>query len=304
METFFEMLTYRRPMDSDTEERFIEKFLGPLDVERDEVGNIWKRIGDSDVLWSSHTDTVHAIEGMQSLNITNHMVSLAEGSNSNCLGADCTTGVYIMTEMIKANKPGLYVFHRGEERGAYGSRFIAKDKTLLEGINMAIAFDRYGTKSIITHQGMGRGCSDKFGDSLSEQLQFLDLDTGGIFTDTANYMDIVPECTNLSVGYDGHHTPKERQNLTYLRFFIDQMIGLDTTKLVVARDPSEHDYGWYGGWADFYGVGDDGWDQSPKEDRMTKLIKSNPAATANLLTLYGISYNELTEHIFAFSKNL
>lgn len=306
LEPFFEMLTYRRPMDSDTEERFIEKFLGPLGVERDEIGNIWKRIGDSDVLWSSHTDTVHHIEGMQTLKITDHRVSLADSSNSNCLGADCTTGVFIMTEMIKAKKPGLYVFHRGEERGSKGSRHIAKTKTLLEGINKAIAFDRYGTKSIITHQG-GRCCSDTFAESISEQLSFLSKDSTGLFTDTANYDHIVPECTNLSVGYDGHHGPNEWQNLTYLKFFIDEMLKLDTDLLTVERDPrlTDNDWGdWAGGWMDdpynFRPWGEESPTYS-ENDKLATLVKANPNATASLLNAYGITSDELLEFCFAYS---
>lgn len=307
MQTYFEMLTYRRPMDSDTEERFIEKFLHPLDVQRDEVGNIYKKIGDTDVLWSSHTDTVHMYEGSQKIQYTDRRVELAKDSSSNCLGADCTTGVFIMTEMIKANRPGLYVFHRGEERGAKGSRHIARDKTLLEGINKAIAFDRYGTGSVITHQG-GRCCSDAFADSVAEQLPFLHKDPNGIFTDTASYDGIVAECTNFSVGYDEHHTRREYQDLEYLDFFIKQMLEFDASKLVVERDPSIVDYG-YGG---YYGYGDmrDDYDPHPwsmdsvmeytNEDKLLTLIKANPKATASLLSLYGITANELMEHCFEF----
>lgn len=305
MENFFEMLTYKRPMGTDTEEAFISRFLAPLGVERDEVGNIWKRIGESDVLWSSHTDTVHHSEGMQELKITDKRVSLADDEKSNCLGADCGTGVFIMTEMIKANKPGLYVFHRGEERGAHGSRHIAKDKTLLEGINKAIAFDRYGTTSVITHQG-SRCCSDKFADSIIDQFDFMSKDNTGLFTDTANYDHIVAECTNLSVGYKHHHSNSEYQDLEYLAFFIKKMIELDADKLIVARDPNEVDNSHfsYGGWN---GVDSEGYDFHPwnshytAEDKMFTLVKANPKATASLLKLYGITAEELLEHCFEYS---
>lgn len=303
METFFEMLTYRRPMDSDTEERFIEKFLAPLGVERDGIGNLIKKIGDSNVLWSSHTDTVHAVEGMQALKITDRRVSLPEDSTSNCLGADCTTGVYIMTEMIKANRPGLYVFHRGEERGSKGSKFIAREKTLLEKIDIAIAFDRYGNNSVITHQG-NRCCSDAFAQSVSDQLPFLKADSGGIFTDTANYDHIVSECTNLSVGYDHHHTSAEFQDLEYLDFFIGAMKVLDTNKLTVSRDPSTIDYSQYHGWGagyDFHNYGGMFFDDLGEEEDMLTLIRGNPKAAMSLMKAYGITASELLEHCYAYS---
>lgn len=315
IETFFEMLTYRRPMGSDTEERFIEKFLGPLGVERDEAGNLYKRIGESNVLWSSHTDTVHSMEGSQSLKISDHRVSLPEGSSSNCLGADCGTGVYIMTEMIKANKPGLYVFHRGEERGAHGSAFIAQQRTMLEDIQMAIAFDRYGVDSIITHQG-GRCCSETFSRSVTEQIPYLKSDSGGIFTDTANYDHIVPECTNFSVGYYNHHTSREYQNIPYLVKFIEDMIALDTDKLAVARDPSFREpitYGSSKGYSAYSfhpwgGMMDDGYDDvfnaDPREDddqKMVALVRANPHDAMGLMKAYGITLEDFTEYCFATS---
>jgi len=321
MERLFEMLSYKRPMDSTTEALFIERFLGPLGVEVDEAGNIFKRIGDSDVLWSSHTDTVHATEGMQVLNVTDNRVSLAEDSPSNCLGADCGTGVFIMTEMIKANKPGLYVFHRGEEHGAHGSRHIAKTKTLLEGINMAIAFDRYGQNSIITYQG-GRCASEKFASSIHDQIKYLSADSGGVFTDTANYTDLVPECTNLSVGYMHHHQRTEYQDLKYLQTFLDSIIALDTTKLVIDRDPSVSDWGdWYGGYSTNFpanrvaaarpdgGYGMHPWDVDEDEDEkrhsdddlFLALIRQNPIDAMAMMKLYGVTKDEFLEYCFATS---
>jgi hypothetical protein len=44
------------------------------------------------------------------------------GFYSNCLGADCTTGVWLILEMIKANVPGVYVIHSDEEVGGKGAR--------------------------------------------------------------------------------------------------------------------------------------------------------------------------------------
>src|SRR5215207_8746363 len=59
LETLHEMLTYRRPASSKTEEQFIERYIRPLGVATDGAGNLHKRIGNADILWSCHTDTVH-----------------------------------------------------------------------------------------------------------------------------------------------------------------------------------------------------------------------------------------------------
>lgn len=45
---------------------------------------------------------------------------------SNCLGADCTAGVWLILEMIKAQVPGVYVIHNDEEIGRIGAELIVK----------------------------------------------------------------------------------------------------------------------------------------------------------------------------------
>ena len=44
----------------------------------------------------------------------------------------------------------------------------------------------------------------------------MKLDNTCIFTDTANFVDYIPECTNISVGYFEEHSSKEYQNITFL----------------------------------------------------------------------------------------
>jgi hypothetical protein len=251
------MHMFCRPHGSRTEQSFVEEYLLPLKPDLvDEKGNIIKIIPGSDVLWSSHTDTIHTKGGMQRLRISSgrwlsvHKKSLKRGSN--CLGADDTVGVWLMREMALAGKPGIYIFHRGEEQGCIGSRHIAAtNKDLLKKANIAIALDRKGTSSIITHQSPGRCCSDAFGKSLAEQLgDGFKLDDGGIYTDTAHYIDDIGECTNLSVGYVGAHTGNEAQDLIFAITLKDKLLGLDVSKLTVERKPGEKEartYSYYGG---------------------------------------------------------
>lgn len=239
VETLLSMLAYRRPGGSKTERRFIREFIDPLGVEVDAVGNRIKRVGDAPILWSSHTDTVHRHGGTQEVVVVDNMAAVGPGSN--CLGADCTTGVWLMTEMIKAGVPGLYIFHREEEWGGIGSSHVADNTPgLLAGISCAIAFDRKGTGSIVTHQAGGRCCSDAFAGSLGAALKMPALvpDTGGTFTDTANYTHLIPECTNISVGYYGQHTAGEMQDLEFAERLLDALLAADFSELVVQRDPT------------------------------------------------------------------
>lgn len=230
------MLTYRRPSGGATEAAFIRRFVLPLGAERDEYGNHWLQIGKAPILWSCHTDTVHTKEGAQRVLYGAGVASVAK---SECLGADCGTGVWLMSEMIRAGVAGTYVFHADEEIGGIGSDYIAHEAVYrLKGIDFAIAFDRKGTNEIITHQTNKRCASDLFATSLAECLQPLAYraSDGGTFTDTANYANLIPECTNISVGYYKQHTTGEHQDVDHALRLRDALCSADWSRLVVARD--------------------------------------------------------------------
>jgi hypothetical protein len=236
------MLRTCRPANSKWERRFKRHFLSPLGVQQDECGNIFKRIGDAPIMWSSHTDTVHRLQGMQQVEVDGPWARLPDKSKSNCLGADDTAGVWLMSEMIKANRPGLYVFHYGEERGGIGSNYIAnKNKKFLDGIKCAIALDRRGYDDVITHQ-FGRCCSDTFATALANKLGDFKPSPHGVFTDTANYVDDIPECTNLSVGYFNQHCKDECLNLEFISELRDKLCDLDFSDLPIERDPNDKKY--------------------------------------------------------------
>ena len=242
-----DMHTFRRPHQSKSEMAFIRKFIVPVGVTFDKKGNAHKIIGDAPVLWSCHTDTVHTKGGSQKIeywvdkNTEDTFIGVARAEVSNCLGADDTAGVWIMLEMIKAKVPGHYIFHRGEECGGLGSRWLAdKEKELIKTLKFAIAFDRRDTESIITFQRGERCCSDEFANSLSEQIGMKHKpDQGGMWTDTAAYTDLIGECTNVSVGYYDAHSGTEKLNIDYMLKLRDAMCKIDVTKLVDKRKPGE-----------------------------------------------------------------
>ncbi|MEY9247620.1 hypothetical protein [Bradyrhizobium elkanii] len=234
------MLSHRRPYGSKTELAYIDRFITPLGVQTDKFGNRFMIVGEEKptILWSSHTDSVHRDEGFQQIEMTGTKIHLPKKSKSNCLGADDAAGNFIMIKMIEAKVPGLYVFHFGEEVGCKGSGGIANETPeFLDGIKAAIAFDRRGFTSVITHQ-RGRTASDTFGDSLAAQLPSrFKNDPTGVLTDTKIYMGIVPECSNVSVGYENEHTDRETQCVQHLFELRDHMVKIDGSKLVIERDP-------------------------------------------------------------------
>jgi hypothetical protein len=163
-----------------------------------------------------------------------------------CLGADDTVGVYLLREMIRAGIPGYYVFHYGEERGGIGSSALARTHGdyLRAHFDRAIALDRQDTGDIVTHQSGMRTASDAFAHALGSALWHLDSDleyfgTHGVYTDTAEYADLIPECSNLSVGYQRQHSEAETVDLAHVDRLCDVLCSgqLDTEALPVVRDP-------------------------------------------------------------------
>jgi hypothetical protein len=253
------MLSYRRPHNSPTELQFITDYILPTGANTDGFNNYWVTVGDiarHPVLWSSHTDTVHGTDGKQAVRVDHvGMVDTAPGVLG-CLGADDTVGVWLMLQMIKAKVPGTYVFHRGEERGCLGSGWISsKAPDLLAPYRFAIAFDRKGYTDLITHQRGERCCSEAFANSFIAATPDMDYrpSPNGVYTDTAEYADIIPECTNLSVGYFSQHTQMECTNLRFATRLRDAMLKIDTSTLVAERDPKAVEpvrdrVGYYGGY--------------------------------------------------------
>ncbi len=245
-------------------------------------GNLIIEVGEgSRTLFSSHTDTVHRTGVKQNVFIDPETMKFTTDSGQ-CLGGDDGTGIWLMLELIKAEVPGLYIFHRAEEVGGQGSSWIVNNTPeLLQGYDRAVAFDRKDDWSIITCQGGVRTCSDPFAYDLAAKLGMNHKpDTTGSFTDTANYDDIIPECTNLSVGYHNAHSARENQEIEYVIKFRDALIKVDWESLVTDRDPQNKQYD-YGGYYGYGGLvkpkksvreegGWDDWDDYAFEKRKAK----------------------------------
>jgi hypothetical protein len=258
--TLCDMHTYQRPHRSKGEAAFIARYIATLPgVSVDVDGNYLLRIGTAPILWSAHLDTVARSDERQTVRIDRGILALSDRSyqTSACLGADDTAGVFLLREMILAGTPGLYIFHRGEERGGIGSRALVRDRPdTVDGIQHAIAFDRRGTTSIITWQSGGLCCSDTFALALADRLNAgnpgfaFEPDETGVYTDTAEYTGLIPECTNVSVGYEGAHSPRETLDVDFILALREALIGFDASDLPVARTPGDDGYGAAGPYAD------------------------------------------------------
>lgn len=194
----------------------------------------------SRTLFVAHVDTVHRETGPNKIRKTQGMW-YADGA---CLGADDGAGCALLMHMLHAHIPGYYIFTQGEERGGIGSKFLVDTNAALLGeFDRAIAFDRRGIDSVITHQGWGRCCSDAFAQGLAdalgadEVLMYLGDDTG-VYTDTAEFVDIIPECTNVSVGYEHEHSDRETLDMHHFAALAAAVIKVKWDELPTERDPS------------------------------------------------------------------
>lgn len=211
---------------------------------RDAHGNYFVLIGgseQSDVAFTSHLDTVaRPGSAAPDIAITNKGVMFLRNPQvADCLGADCGAGIYLMLEMIKRGVHGRYCFFVDEEVGCEGSRASAKDDTgFWTGVKAMISFDRRGD-GIITHQRYHRCCSDTFAKELAARLGRTEAHLQkGVYTDSAEFVSIIPECTNVGVGYMHEHTPDEVLDLNILGQVLERVLQAGTFKhLPIERDP-------------------------------------------------------------------
>ena len=230
--------------------------IGPME----NVAITCDRSKDSETLFSCHTDTVHWKGGEQEV-LWDSTIFLAYKEDKAPLGADDGTGVWLMMQMLDAGVPGTYVFHRGEERGCIGSRWMKENrKEWLKTFKRAIAFDRRDTSHVITRQRGSDCCSIVFADALAAELNIVAESMGidfnykpdptGVFTDTANYIGHIPECTNISIGYENAHGGDEYQDVEHAIMLAAVLRKVNWTSLPTVREAKEetYSYGYSGGY--------------------------------------------------------
>jgi hypothetical protein len=245
--TFLSLTTETYPHGHEEE---VMKYLPVPGLKKDQWGNYYLVIGRSDTMFTSHIDTASRTKGpVRVLSYTENGDEIFVTDGTSILGADDKAGVAILLYMIANNIPGVYYFFIGEERGAVGSSQVATHFDTIEhlrGMKKCVSFDRRNYHSVITSQLSQTCCSNDFAQSLASELNksglTMRLDNTGVFTDSASFMDLIPECTNISVGYFSEHTHSEMQNISFLERLANASINVDWSNLSIKRkvglDPS------------------------------------------------------------------
>jgi hypothetical protein len=63
-----------------------------------------------------------------------------------------------------------------------------------------------------------------------------------VYTDTAEFVDIIPECTNISVGYNSEHSQQESLNIVHFELLATAVLRVEWDKLPTERDPTVPEY--------------------------------------------------------------
>lgn len=262
-------------------------------------GNFHAKVGTPEqqrVVFAAHLDTV----GRQ-IHKVKHVFTeggRVVGSNGKTiLGADDKAGVAILLYMYANKIPGTYMLFVGEEVGCIGSSELAE--TMQKGqYDAMISFDRAGYKDVITHQASGRTCSDAFGLALATQLNAAQggfnyaPSPHGVYTDSNEFRGVIPECTNVSVGYFKQHGNSETQDLLWLEALALACTKVDWQALPIERTP-EKDFPRWGG----YGMGAAAgtysgfdWDEYDR----AKAGASTTSASSYYAARYGITPEDMT----------
>jgi len=249
---FLQLTRYTYPYGT---EGFLKSYL-PEGTKKDAYGNYYHLVGENPTtMFTCHLDTACSKQVK-----VNHVLvgNTIKTDGKSILGADDKAGMVVVLNMIENKVPGLYYFFIGEEVGCIGSGKLAENWANIKfsnTISKVVSFDRRSDCSVITHQFYGRCCSDEFAEELSFRLNStgqrlnLEPDDTGVLTDSAQFMEIVPECTNISVGYMYEHTTNECQDIDYLQRLCKAVCLIDWESLPVERDHTEeeYDYDYYDG---------------------------------------------------------
>jgi hypothetical protein len=302
LETFLKLTSRRYPYgDEDLAMDIVKELLPDVEFSQDEFDNYYLYIpkadgSDSDTMFTSHLDTIDSgpygyksgqkwdtdlkkwvkdpdakeeVDDKSVKHVFDGDDVKTDGRTN--LGADDKAGTTIMMNLISENVPGLYYFFVGEESGCIGSSNLSRafESKDFPKINKCISFDRRGYDSIITEQS-GVCASDEFAKELAKRYEeygfWFKPDPTGVYTDSAEFTDIIPECTNISCGYFNEHTKSERQDLEFLELLAIVSTQIDWETLPIVRDVDKIYSGkksrtrYYGGgwsdedyYADYYG---------------------------------------------------
>ena len=236
--TFLKLTEYTVPYGN---EPMLEKYM-PKKYTKDGVGNYVVKNGrSSKTVFTCHMDTAS-----YRLQKVNHVIDgeYIKTDGSSILGGDDKNGMTILLYMIEQGVPGTYYFFAGEEAGMAGAKkIIGANKKFFDKFDRMISIDRRGYNSVITRQMGAQCCSNIFGTALADELNrngmHYRLDPTGIYTDSASFIGIIPNVTNLSCGYFDEHSTMETTNIDFVEELGHALCGVNWENLPLEGPPKK-----------------------------------------------------------------
>lgn len=236
-DTFLKLTEYTIPYGHETK---LEKYL-PKGYKKDSIGNYYIQVGKSETLFTTHLDTY-----CEKYEKVNHVIDgdIIKTDGKTILGGDNKLGMTILLKMIERGIPGTYYFFLGEEPilsgGLWGSQNALKaNPEFFKQFKRAVAFDRKEKGSVVRRQKARYCCSVEFADELSDELTEFGVestpDPNAYYTDTATFLDIIPECTNISAGGWKEHYVTEWVDLSYTKSVLEAACKVEWEKLPTVR---------------------------------------------------------------------
>lgn len=238
-EKFLRLTEFTTPFG---DEEDLENIL-PSNINKDQFGNYFLEVGESETIFTCHLDNY-----CEKKEKVNHIVegNIIKTDGTTILGADNKAGVCVLLYLISKNIPGTYYFFLGEEPilsgGCWGSTKLVDNKhDYLRKFKRAIAFDRKMTGSIISRQMAQECCSEDFVNALidefSKQGVVMRDDKTGYYTDTGNFIEIISECTNISIGVWNEHHNNEYVDISYVEKIAKAASEINWENLPTKREP-------------------------------------------------------------------
>ena len=239
---FLKLTEYTIPFG---EESRLEKYL-PSGYKKDSIGNYYYEIGKSETLFTTHLDT-YSDKYEKVTHVIEEDPYIIKTDGKTILGGDNKLGCSILIGMIQKGIPGVYYFFLGEEPilsgGLWGSsKALESNPDYFKKFKRCIAFDRREYGSVVVRQKARMCCSNEFAKSIANELKRLadihwdEAGAYGYYTDTAVFMDVIPECTNVSAGGFKEHYKEEWVDLNYTYNVFKVACQMDFESLPTVRE--------------------------------------------------------------------
>lgn len=287
---------------------YLKRYIQTYEIIRDQNNNfiviVPHKNGDMPKhAFTSHYDTVHRNFTDNAIYIDDSGIIFTDQSKAGTpLGADDASGIFAMIELIKSDIAGCYLFFSDEEIGGVGSNNFNLDMLPCE-LEIMISLDRANYNDVVIMQSFEKGASEQFGQWIADSLNSLDnsfnyqLSYDGVFTDSANFHGIIPECINLSIGYFKQHTKYETLDYSFLCSLIDALKQIDFNSAPVIGVSKKQSLEYWNN--------DNYWNSIPvcSDSDLVDYVFNNPEKVASFLESIGANVIEI-EECFTLNSNL